>query len=283
MNNINLQTSVAAIRGDYDYQNDKYWLDSLTSNIETENSNQIYIIIRVYPLSYFKEGQKIEIKKWGTPVVLIEIEITIEELIGKLIFDKTSLENRIIDPIQNIFGSILDTYKTAENISSNCLFEFRNGLNMPNIATLFKISNIDISGGTISNRSALKSTQFNLSWFLIKLYKNANKNWINTNIIYPFKNSTSNSILSTKVNKKIYDNIKIDEFKNTYPIKIEPELTDLSDEELVMFDNDTEFMRKITTYIQRNAKYTWDILIKEMSKYIPLIIINLEKKIQEKN
>lgn len=282
MNQINLQTSVAAIRGDFDYLTDKYWRDSFTSNIETEKSNQLYIIIRVYPLSYFKEGQKIEVKKWGTPVVLIEIEITIEKLIGKLIFDKTSLENRIIDPIQNIFGSILDTYKTAENISSNCLFEFRNGLNMANIATLFKISNIDISGGTISNRSALKSTQFNLSWFLIKLYKYANKNWINTNIIYPFKNSTSKSILSTKVNKKIYDNIKIDEFKNTYPIKIEPELTDFSDEELVMFDNDTEFMRKITTYIQRNAKYTWDILITEMSKYIPLIIINLEKKIQEK-
>jgi len=31
-------------------------------------------------------------------------------------------------------------------------------LNMSNTATLFKISNIDISGGNISNRSALKST-----------------------------------------------------------------------------------------------------------------------------
>lgn len=76
--------------------------------------------------------------QWGTPVVLSVIEITIEELIGKLIFDKTSIRNKEIDPIQKIFGCITDKYKTGENISSNCLFEFRNGLNMPNISTLFK-------------------------------------------------------------------------------------------------------------------------------------------------
>ena len=65
--------------------------------------------------------------------------------------------------MHQIFGGFQDKTKDAESISSNCLFEFRNGLNMSNIATLFKISNIEISGGNSTNRAALKSTQFNLS------------------------------------------------------------------------------------------------------------------------
>jgi hypothetical protein len=100
-----------------------------------------------------------------------------------------------------IFGTFQDKRKDAQSISSNCLFEVRNGLNMSNIATLFKISQFDISGGNISNRSALKSTQFNLSWFLIMLYGVRDKDWLNRNIIYPFTNNTSNLVLSTKVNK----------------------------------------------------------------------------------
>lgn len=79
---------------------------------------------------------------------------------------------------------------------------------MSNIATLFKIRNIDISGGNISNRSALKSTQFNLSWFLIKLYSGMSKDWLNMNIIYPFTNNSSNLVLSTKVNKNLYNNFE---------------------------------------------------------------------------
>jgi len=222
-----------------------------------------------------------KIKSWCTPPVLIVMEITIERLIGTLILDKTSIESKSTDPIQKIFGSISDNFKKSQNISSNCLFEFRNGLNMPNIAaTLFKISNIDISGGIISNRSSLKSTQLNLSWFLIKLSERASKSWLNTNLIYPFTNSTSNLVLSTKVNKKIYDNIKIEEFKRTYPLQYKPDLSE--EEKSIASDKEVEFIRKINNYIQRNAKYTWDILIKEMSTQIPVIITNVEKKIQEK-
>ena len=136
-------------------------MDNFISDIGEENKEQIYIIIRVYPESYFNKGKKINVIQRGTPPTFIILEITIEELIGKLIFEKTSTNYN--DPIQKIFGSINDNFKKTENLSSNCLFEFRNGLNMSNIATLFKISNIDISGGIISNRSALKSTQLNLS------------------------------------------------------------------------------------------------------------------------
>jgi len=220
--------------------------------------------------------------QWVTPVVLSVIEITIEELIGKLIFYKTSIRNKEIDPIQKIFGCITDKYKTGENISSNCLFEFRNGLNMPNISTLFKISNIDISGGTISNRSALKATELNLSWFLIKLYGHSSKNELNKHFLYPFGNSKSISVLSTKVNRQIYDRIKLEEFKNKYPITPFTKKPELNDEFEVESYDDVEFIRKISNYILRNAKYTWEILIKEMSMHIPVIIKNIEKKIQEK-
>ena len=100
------------------------------------------------------------------------------------------------------------------------------------------------------------------------------------NLIYPFRSGTSNLVLSIKVNKKIYDNIKITEFKESYPIKYIPDSTGgLSIES----DDDVEFIRKINNYIQCNAKYTWDILIKEMSKYIPVIIKNIEEKIKETN
>ena len=277
MNRINLQASVAAIRGDYDYQSNNNWIDPFISNRETQK-DQIYLIIRVYPEFHFKEGKSIKVIKYGTPTTLIILEITIEALIGKLIFDKTSITSQSEDPIQNIFGSINDKFKTAENISSNCLFEFRNGLNMSNIATLFKISNIDISGGIISNRSALQSTQLNLSWFLIKLFEPASKEWLNVNLIYPFIKSTSNLVLSTKVNKKIYDEIKHDEFKRTYPIKYTP---DLRGDLTYASDNDIDFLRKINNYLTINAKYTWDILIKEMNKYLPVLIRNIEEKIKE--
>ena len=149
---------------------------------------------------------------------------------------------------------------------------------MSNIATLFKISNIDISGGIISNRSALQSTQLNLSWFLIKLYEQANKEWLNMNLIYPFIKSSSNLVLSTKVNKKVYDQIKHEEFKNTYPFNYTP---DSRGDLTIMSDNDLEFQRKINNYMECNAKYTWDILIKEMNKHLPVLIKNMEEKIQE--
>jgi hypothetical protein len=124
---------------------------------------------------------------------------------------------------------------------------------MSNIATLLKISNIDISGGIISNRSALQSTQLNLSWFLIKLYEKANKEWLNMNLIYPFIKSSSNLVLSTKVNKKVYDQIKHEEFKNTYPFNYTP---DSRGDLTIMSDNDFEFRRKINNYMECNAKYT---------------------------
>lgn len=279
MNSMHLQASVAAIRADYDYLNNQNWMEPLISTIGTKNKDQIYIIIRVYPESYFKEGEKVKFTSTGLSPMLLVLEITIEELIGKIIFDTTSLESSKTDPIQNIFGSIIDKFKQSENVSSNCLFEFRNGLNMSNIATLFKISNIDISGGVISNRSSLKSTQLNLSWFLIKLYEGMSKDWLNMNLIYPFLSSTSNLVLSTKVNKKIYNLVKIEDFKRNYPVKYKPNLRgDLS----VAYDNDVEFLRKINNYIECNAKYTWEILIKEMSTYIPVIIKNLEETIKEK-
>lgn len=228
---------------------------------------------------YFNMFSFLKIIKNGTPPTLIVVEITIEALIGKLIFDKTSIEGQFNDPIQNIFGSFNDKSKNANYKASNCLFEFRNGLNMSNIATLFKISNIDISGGIISNRSALQSTQLNLSWFLIKLYEQANKEWLNMNLIYPFIKSSSNLVLSTKVNKKVYDQIKHEEFKNTYPFNYTP---DSRGDLTIMSDNDFEFQRKINNYMECNAKYTWDILIKEMNKYLPVLIKNMEEKIQEK-
>jgi hypothetical protein len=280
MNTIHLQASVAGVRGDYDYLEDKYWNEKFNSNITEKDRDELYIIIRVYPECYFKGGHPMRIVQLGTPLVLLVIEITIEELIGKLIFDKRNIRSKEIDPIQNIFGCFTDKDKTGVNIASNCLFEFRNGLNMPNISTLFKISNIDISGGTISNRSALKATELNLSWFLIKLYAKSSKNELNKHFLYPFGNSKSISVLSTKVNRKIYDNIKFEEFKEKYtiPFTKKPELDEF---EIESYD-DEEFKQKITNYILRNANYTWEILIKEMSMHIPVIIKNIEKKIQEK-
>ena len=47
-----------------------------------------------------------------------------------------------------------------------------------------------------------------------------------------------------------------------------------------MSDNDLEFQRKINNYMECNAKYTWDILIKEMNKHLPVLIENMEEKIQ---
>jgi hypothetical protein len=160
-NSIHLQASVAAIRSNYDYL-----LTENPGGFETV-SNQI-IIIRIYPDStYFFDGGTreadynfFEVENNDEILQITVIEITIESLIGHLIFDKTSHRSELM---HQIFGAFNDRTKDAENIASNCLFEFRNGLNMANITTLFKISNIDISGGNISNRGALKSTQFNLS------------------------------------------------------------------------------------------------------------------------
>jgi len=56
MNTINLQASVAGVRGDYDYLNDKYWNEAFISNITEKDRDQLYLIIRVYPECYFKGG-----------------------------------------------------------------------------------------------------------------------------------------------------------------------------------------------------------------------------------
>lgn len=98
------------------------------------------------------------------------------------------------------------------------------------------------------------------------------------NFIYPFTNNTSNLVLSTKVNKKLYDQIVFEKFKKAYPIKYKPnsmgQLTRT-------YEKDEEFLLSTNAYIQYNAKYTWDILIKEMSTHIHETIKNVEKKIKE--
>jgi hypothetical protein len=116
---------------------------------------------------------------------------------------------------------------------------------MSNISTLFKISNIDISGGNISDRSALKSTQLNLSWFLIKLSDGKGKDWLNMNIIYPFTKTTSNLVLSTKVNNKLYDQLNLEKFKTDYPYSF-------GQQTKILFEDQT-FIAKLNTYIHNNA------------------------------
>jgi len=125
MDKIHLQASVAAIRGDYDYQNEKYWLETFISNIGTNNHNQAYLIIRVYPESYFKEEKEekyINMKNISTTPNILVIEITIERLIGHLIFDKTSKKSIREELIHIIFGPFQDKLKNVESLSSNCLF-----------------------------------------------------------------------------------------------------------------------------------------------------------------
>lgn len=161
-NSIHLQASVAAIRSDKDY----LLTEKKPGEFETV-SNKI-IIIRIFPDSgYFFDNDTREddynyLEQTSTDGTskIVTIEITIESLIGHLIFNKTKHQGGIM---HKIFGTFQDRTKDGENMASNCLFEFRNGLNMANIATLFKLSNIEISGGNISNRGALKTTQFNLS------------------------------------------------------------------------------------------------------------------------
>jgi len=64
----------------------------------------------------------------------------------------------------------------------------------------------------------------------------------------------------------MYDLIDIENFKRTYPIKYKPKLLG----ELTITSNkDQKILISIIEYIQYNAKYTWDILIKEMCTNIP--------------
>ena len=73
------------------------------------------------------------------------------------------------------------------------------------------------------------------------------------NFIYPFTNNTSNLVLSTKVNKILYDLIKLDKFKRAYLIKYKPNTL----EELTRTPHtDEKNLLSINSYIQYNAKYT---------------------------
>lgn len=73
------------------------------------------------------------------------------------------------------------------------------------------------------------------------------------NFIYPFTNNTSNLVLSTKVNKNLYDLIDLDKFKRAYFIKYKPNSlvvmtrTDYTDEKKLL---------NINSYVQYNANYT---------------------------
>lgn len=117
-NSILLQASVAAIRSEYDYLGS----DNVIAEFETANNKKI-IIIRVYPdSSYFSNANEFG---YGTftratrdDFNLIQIsetnwviEMTIDSLIGHLIFDKTSHKSEIM---HQIFGAFQDKTKDAE-------------------------------------------------------------------------------------------------------------------------------------------------------------------------
>jgi hypothetical protein len=76
----------------------------------------------------------------------------------------------------------------------------------------------------------------------------------------------------------LYNQIDLNKFKITYPIKYQPDsrgqLTRTSYE-------DDEFLSSIYTYINKNAQYTRDLFIKEMRIHIPKTNKNVENKIKE--
>lgn len=102
--------------------------------------------------------------------------------------------------------------KDKEAVYRNTLFEFT-GITWNNIVLLFKLYNIDISGGTITKRHTVTSQQFDFISYISRLYSDK---YELDKVLY-FSYSNSKLLLSTKGIKITHIHLKnvIGQIKNT--------------------------------------------------------------------
>jgi hypothetical protein len=113
---------------------------------------------------------------------------------------------------KNIFGDLNLVDKDWNNIAPNCLFIFYNQM-WSNVVLEFKLSNIDISGGSTVRRHVCSSVTFDLFKHLMVLYREEN------NVFYKIKQilyeNYKDPILSASIPTNFYSKFETDEFKNS--------------------------------------------------------------------
>jgi hypothetical protein len=264
-NRIHLISTIVGTQENYDENN--------LVNYETDNKK--YYIIRFVENDYFYNKNLLENSSEKEPKYKIYkkynvtiLEITLDEFLGKLEYDK---ENKLSDMFNIIFGEQVIKQKEDRFYDGkyrNCLFEFKNKMNWSNIVLRFKLSGVDISGGSISKRHVMNTVNYDLITHINKLY-NYNKKLILENI-YNSNDEWSKLVLSSqfdyKYYRKLYQNIVIN-------YNYSPDLL------ISLFDNYYK-ISEVEKYISENVKIIKDLLIYEIEKIIFNKIMTLEKFIE---
>lgn len=243
----------------------------INNDLISKEINEKLIIIIVIPDTFNREASVID-KEYSTVIT-----ITLSEFIGHL-----NLSNNEDSIFEQIFGKKNLEHKIFDLLYQNSLFIFIN-LTWSNIVLTLKISDVNISGGSISKRHIFNSVNYQLFSNLYALNINHNEM---KKIIY---NSSKSPILS--------NSIPID-FYNRWE-EVKPQMLGINNRNISKILNDKFLLREMSDYkyflkdadkqniydstlkfIEDNMSLAFENLSTGISKHYEEKILNLNTEIK---
>lgn len=238
-------------------------------NYSSYNENKKFIIVNVVN-NFLEKSARLNDN------ILIDssnsyINININDVIS--LFNKNPI-NDTSELISLLFGSLYDTSKSKDKeMKNNIIFLFSN-INWSNVVLLFKLCNVDVSGGSITKRHCINTNEIILSNFLLYIFKDMEKI---KNIVY---NNYKNSLLSNKISLDYYkkdvdtkENLINKKIKNLNISKFEDELN-LPNFKLI---NDGKNNILVNLMIITNLNLLIKIIIWNYDNYLEKYNLNLKK------
>jgi len=203
-----------------------------------------------------------------------EINIGLQKLINFIhegLVNPNSYELEVPSESTNFWWGldyVLSRKNRVDKIISNGVFIFLSDA-WYNIVLAFKLSNIELNGGKISNRHIMKPSDFVLGSFVQKLMISCDTELKLDSINKFYSNSYKNEMLSNRIDLKLYNEYK----DNEYAIKNRL----YENEVFVINDKDKELNQAhsiIKAYLFYNYNTHCELLRKEINKKINTLLNN---------
>lgn len=238
-------------------------LDNNLFRVSLSEGEKIFLFI-VIEKSYFLENNLNvygEIVQEGRNIVFIYISL--EGLLG--------IYNSKENTIENIFGVKTLWVKDFDLIGRNCYFLFLN-LYWSNILLKFKLSGIDISGGTSPKRHLLSTADGKLTQFL-NICLNFNYNDVNKIIYNSFNDD--NQYLSSQIPLDFYN-----ELKKNWDEWCEIKGISVKDNEIASFI-ERSGLNNNKSYFNENFIFGVNNLLYSINHLMKIILKNENDKLEE--
>lgn len=244
---------------------------------EDTKFSSVHYIIRIE----FKDSKLFDIIEHNSNC--IEFRISIVYLIENFLM---SINNRIEgfeSFLQILIGNYFEIEKTNHSLLNNVLFVYQD-ITWSTIQLIFRLINIDVSGGSISKRHMISTAEYNLSRILYTLDYRL-EDIYNSSKIYSFLLKTSNFVSYSELfNDYKFNNVlKLEEIKRLLTLEIENITKHIKELELLIKSSSgslKEFEISMSNLGYNDSKTNSNKLKNRSSLKLNYNILNAKNKIE---